>query len=286
MIIFEFTNPITMFKLKNSLTYLFVCFLMCSCNIEPFEGEIPSEDDVILKPSSCEEAIMNTASASQAVVSINSSDPSYPDLCNAYKTALEFQLELCGDEGGALKIIIESLNCSAGDSQNTTEVFAFMTANINGVQYDDMKPNAYLFFPGGATVNGIFARPDDDYLGIFGNSGYKNPTLVEASDRAIELHIPKALWDEGTYTLYDEFNDVFEGVCYFLYTDVSTLGTDFSIKDLPGEITISKFSLDERVIQGTFEFEYLIVNQIDNSEEGPYQVTGTFNYSLDDDYFD
>ncbi|GEM_PF-6520752 len=101
-----------MSKLKTtSIVFAFLTFLLNSCNIEPFEGEIPAPANDSGKPSSCEEAILNTAEASEDYVFANSSDSNYAELCNAYKTALEYQLELCGDEEGTLQTIIDSIDC-------------------------------------------------------------------------------------------------------------------------------------------------------------------------------
>ncbi len=144
-----------------------------------------------------------------------------------------------------------------------------------------MKPNGYLFFPGGASVNDSFTRSDDDYLVIQGNSGYKNPTTISLTDREINLKIPSIYWKEGTYVLYD----VFEGVCYYTFFGIDR-DANISVVDKVGEITISKFSLEDKIIEGTFKFEYILVNDDDDSEEGPFQVTGTFDYSLDDEFFD
>ena len=259
-----------------------------SCNIEPFEGEVPEESNNPSPASSCEEAIQNTAEAGTEFTSISSSDANYSKLCNAYKKTLEDQVAVCGDEGGVLQTIIDSIGDCEGDDGSIgggTEIRAFMTANINGEQYNDMKPNSYLFFPGGVSVNDFFTRVDDDYLVMQGNSGYTNPTTINLTDREINLKIPSVNWKEGTYPLYDDNNDIFEGVCYYTFFGLNYID-DKDTRDLTGEIIISKFNLVEKVIEGTFEFEYMLINEVDNSEEGPFRVTGTFDYSLDDEFFD
>ena len=54
-----------------------------------------------------------------------------------------------------------------------------------------------------------------------------------------------------------------------------------------GTITITEFNLSERVIRGTFEFEYTRYFVDTDIETGPFQcINGTFDYSLDDEYFD
>ncbi|GGD08264.1 hypothetical protein [Hyunsoonleella pacifica] len=274
---------------KYAFLLLSLCltFTFVSCNIEPFDGEIPEQTNTNL-PSSCDEATLNTANAAQAFAEASSSSENYSDLCSAYKAALEHQIELCGDDDGVFQTLINSLNCGDGNSGGETPsvtVRAFMTANINGQEYNDMKPNGYLFFPGGVSVNDFLSRPDDDYILIQGNSGYTKPTILADTDREINLRIPKPLWKEGSYVLYDEFNDVFEGVCFYTFFGLNKAG-EVSTKELPGEIVISKFDLDERVITGTFKFEYILVYEDGTPDEGPYEVTGTFDYSLDDEFFD
>ena len=69
------------------------------------------------------------------------------------------------------------------------------------------------------------------------------------------------------------------------WVTLTTHRLDIYAEDQVGEIIITKFSLLEKIIQGTFEFEYKLIGV--DSEEGPFKVTGTFIYSLDDDeYFD
>lgn len=271
-----------------SIAFLFIA---SSCNIEPFEGDIPEEIEDTL-PSSCEEAAINTGNAALAFGAVSTTDSNYSILCSAYKNALQDQVVVCGDEGDVFQTLIDSIgDCGEDDGEGDddgeeeVEIRAFMTANINGVQYNDMKPNGYLFFPGGAWVNGFIVRDDTDYLVIQGNSGYQNPTFIAVTDREINLKIPSVFWKEGTYDLYDDYNDVFEGVCYFTYFSHDT-PDGFSKVDKQGEIIISKFSLEERVIEGTFEFEYTIRDNSDYSEGEAYKVTGTFDYSLDDEFFD
>lgn len=279
------------FKTLFPILGILLLTIVSSCNIEPYEGEIQDQidDDKLDKPDSCVEATQNTADAGAVFIGASSGDANYFELCNAYKTALEYQIELCGDQGGVLQIIIDNLDCGEdnGDDGDTppASIKAFMTANINGLEYNDMKPNGYLFFPSGVSINDFFSRADEDYILIQGNNEYQNPTLITDTGREINLRVPKSLWKEGTFTLYDDLNDIDEGVCFYTFFGLNKPGDVFT-KELPGEIIITKFDLDERIIQGTFEFEYMMVKESDDSEEGPFKVTGTFDYSLDDEYFD
>ena len=277
-----------MAKLKLPFILILILCVFNACNIEPFEGETPDPTNLD-KPESCQDAIQLTIDAGIAYTQALSAGNATGESCLKYKMAVEYQIELCGDTGGNLQLLLDSLDCGDGntDGGGTGGAFAFMTANINGTIYNDMKPNSYLFFPGGADVNDYFSRSDDDYIRIQGNSGYKKPTVIEDTDREINLRIPSALWKEGTYTLYDDLNDVFEGVCFYTFFGLDW-ANGVNTRGLPGEITITKFSLDERVIQGIFQFEYMMEYENGSSVtvEGPFEVTGTFDYALDDEFFD
>lgn len=261
--------------------------IILSCNIEPYGGDI-TEDSIDTLPTTCEEAATNTSNAALNFANAATSDSNYHELCSAYKNALQNQLTICGDQTGTFQSLIDALGDCEGDDGtggNTNSVHAFMTANIDGTQYNDMKPNGYLFFPGGVTVNDYFSRSDDDYILIQGNNNYKNPSSTgSAVTREINLRLPSINWKEGTFALYDEYNDVFEGVCFYTFIRFD-YPENIEKKDLVGEIIVSKFSLEERIIQGTFEFKYMLIDKNDNSESGPFNVTGTFDYTLDDEFF-
>ncbi len=53
-----------------------------------------------------------------------------------------------------------------------------------------------------------------------------------------------------------------------------------------GELTITEFNLEDRVIKGTFEFTFELYNVNTGELSGPFDcLDGTFEYSLDDEYF-
>lgn len=59
------------------------------------------------------------AATDEAAAAYNN-DTSNTDLCNAYKTALQNQIDVCGDDNGALQTIIDGLgDCSQNQSNNT-----------------------------------------------------------------------------------------------------------------------------------------------------------------------
>ncbi|WP_298238189.1 hypothetical protein [uncultured Algibacter sp.] len=87
---------------------IFLLFLITGCNIEPFEGEIPENPN----PVSCPEALQNTT---EAVLAFNNATvENYAELCANYKAALEAQIAICGDEGGAFQLVIDGLGDCGG----------------------------------------------------------------------------------------------------------------------------------------------------------------------------
>lgn len=64
---------------------------------------------VIDNGSSCLQATQQVAIALSAYNATDSSMPEYPDICNAYKNALNTQIAACGDSSGALQSIVDSL---------------------------------------------------------------------------------------------------------------------------------------------------------------------------------
>lgn len=114
---------------------LICVFFLCSafqCDDEPLEGEF-----VIETPSdtNCETATLNTSEAALDFVSVN--DDNYEMVCNAYKAALEAQIGACGDENGALQIIIDSLGtCDNTANESNLEGTWLLTAWIGTESID------------------------------------------------------------------------------------------------------------------------------------------------------
>ena len=78
-----------------------VIFLFCSCQNEPYEG------DILIEDNSCEEAIQ--ASIDASINFSNASDEDYSVLCQIFRDALEDQIEICGDEDGSLQLLVDDL---------------------------------------------------------------------------------------------------------------------------------------------------------------------------------
>lgn len=158
---------------------------------------------------------------------------------------------------------------------------ALMTANINGVQFNSMKPYLYSLTGNDVNVMNNGAPPGDPrYLWIQGVTSDNLNTLSE-----IDLYIPDNLWIPGTYTLSEVNN--FEDVTYCQVKMLTNPGAAVLTTNIinSGTITITEFNLSTRRIKGTFSFNYEKI--VNGTSTGDFDVTnGTFNYALDNSYFD
>lgn len=263
------------------LTVFIALSLVLSCNIEPYESGNEEETN---KPKTCEEAIQSVVEAA-ANFSL-ATESNYADICKEYKISLKNQIAICGDEQGVLQAVIDGLgDCTVNiGGGNSFGDHAFMTANINKIQYDDLKPSTYLFGQG-IGFNGFFSRSDDDYIELQGNSTYSTPTVIEAETKEINIHIPSVYWKEGTFVMYHIDTDVSEPEIFYSFLEFD-ISSNIDKENIDGEIVIDEFNTVERVIKGTFKFDYKLTNTEDGSTDGPFKVTGTFDYPLDDDHFD
>ncbi|MBK5212036.1 MAG: fibronectin type III domain-containing protein [Flavobacteriaceae bacterium] len=162
--------------------------------------------------------------------------------------------------------------------------FALMTANIAGVQYNNMKP--FLFGQTDATRVVTFSGTNENFLAIQGNSAFMDPTFENTKE--INLFIPQSQWLPGTYLLTDTATSSgnAQSNVNIIYNDSSTPTTQ-AYEEEDGSITITKFDLQERVVEGTFEFRFKLYYV----DSGTYSEileckNGTFKYSLDASFFD
>jgi hypothetical protein len=168
----------------------------------------------------------------------------------------------------------------------TTISHALMTANINGSQYNNLVPNGWNFF--NTAINVLtFTTNNEKYIHIQGNS---HPGItLEPDSKEINLYIPESLWAVGTYTLGNnsvDNNQVPIPHVNIIYNDSSTPSSQaFELEN--GTISITEIDLVNRVIKGTFEFQFEVHYVGTNDILGPLDcLSGTFDYSLDDEYFD
>ena len=185
-------------------------------------------------------------------------------------------------------------NCSATENSNwvgpvhinpVTVVVdnspAIMTANIDGVQFNTLRPYLYSVIQTDVTVTGVTGSGEVRYLKI---QGTDNDTSINLNNsRQIDLHIPISKWAPGTYTLFNNSANTTEecwaGLLLFTNPDVDAVVVG-------GTLTITEFNLGTKRIKGTFSFTYEKFNTISGVSVGIFPVTnGTFNYGLDDPYF-
>jgi hypothetical protein len=290
-------------RLKYFGLFLVVAIVV-SCNIEEFEvddttNEVTtpdSEPEIELGSTTCEEAVARSIEAASSFAELDASSPSFVEACADYREVLEDQIRLCGDEGGVFQATINGLNCDANVESpelpteptnpfpENTNKRALMMANIDGEQFNNLRPNVFLLFNQAISVNGFFSRPDDDYLILQGGNTFTNPTLISQSSKQINIFIPSVLWQTGTFTMFSQSTEVDTPQIYYSFLRFD-LDENIDKEDIDGEITINDFNREERFISGTFRFTFKLINNIDGTDQGTFNVTGTFDYSLDDDGF-
>jgi len=151
---------------------------------------------------------------------------------------------------------------------------AMMTATIDGVYYSFMQPVLYGF----NDAVKIDVVSDETYLWIQGNT---NPTAPGATgNREINLHLHQDQWEVGSYDLVSEGGTV-DSYFNIIIQDPNTIA-----HEVEGTINITNFNTAVRVVEGTFELYYEIYKTDTGITTGPFTAAGTFDYSLDAEYFD
>ena len=175
-------------------------------------------------------------------------------------------------------------------SENTTNLNTeiipnFMSANINGIQFNNLKPMDYVDASTKQvtietyTTEGINYK----YLLIQGsnitmNSFASNESLI------INLRIPQSQWNVGTYDLVSENATIMNGSKSSIgFYDLGRGNKTISVEQ--GSIRVTDFDIVSKRIKGNFNITYYLITNND-IVEGPFTLTnGTFNYELDDPYF-
>ncbi len=175
-------------------------------------------------------------------------------------------------------------------SENTTNLNTeiipnFMSANINGIQFNNLKPMDYVDASTKQvtietyTTEGINYK----YLLIQGsnitmNSFASNESLI------INLRIPQSQWNVGTYDLVSENATIMNGSKSSIgFYDLGRGNKTISVEQ--GSIRVTDFDIVAKRIKGNFNITYYLITNND-IVEGPFTLTnGTFNYELDDPYF-
>ena len=168
---------------------------------------------------------------------------------------------------------------------NTEIIPNFMSANINGIQFNNLKPMDYVDASTKQvtietyTTEGINYK----YLLIQGsnitmNSFASNESLI------INLRIPQSQWNVGTYDLVSENATIMNGSKSSIgFYDLGRGNKTISVEQ--GSIRVTDFDIVAKRIKGNFNITYYLITNND-IVEGPFTLTnGTFNYELDDPYF-
>ena len=95
-----------------------VLFTAFTCENEPLEGEF-GDGGGTNSSLSCADASQNLVTATTNFAGVAPDDTNYTQLCLAYTSALEDQIEACGDDG-TIQAIIDSLG-TCGDNDLTAE---------------------------------------------------------------------------------------------------------------------------------------------------------------------
>ena len=150
-----------------------------------------------------------------------------------------------------------------------------MQATIAGIRYDEMMPFGYPFT---SAVSVYEPYGDERYLVVQGFAGVLNGSHVQ-----LEFRIKEQFWVAGTHDLVGGDLDNTVGV-YIIINDRP--GEENSIIDYEGNFTITSFDIENRRVQGTFEFPFRFA-PVGAVEYEIYEITeGTFDYPLDDEAFE
>ena len=163
-------------------------------------------------------------------------------------------------------------------------IVGYMNANVNGVQYNQMKPAFYTItgLAIGVSINSNIAN-NFKLIKIQGNS---DPFLTTTSGVEINLFLSQQYWTPGTYVLKSG-NTIIDGPEDYPYVDliIQESGTSIIENEIPGTITLLEFSSVTRKVKGTFSFTYNTSSN-GNPIGGPFTVTnGEFEFSLKDEVF-
>ncbi len=211
-----------------------------------------------LPPDDCTSA--QAASSSAATVYLNS--PS-TERCNAYKSTLENQIIVCGDEDGSIQITIDGL----GDCNDvgTSNGFA-MSFKLDGSQYNQNNPSGNNE-ASSSTISSSY--PSTEYILLQSRNGL-------FGDVEIDLWIKRD--DLVANTTYD-VNEGTDGVTTHIdLIDLRSTEFEYTIS---GTVTIDFVDSINKIVKGTFEFNSGINPW---STDSSNMVTeGIFNYVYDVD---
>jgi hypothetical protein len=170
------------------------------------------------------------------------------------------------------------VNVAAGNTTTTGPgTNGFMSAKVNGTQFDMMKPFFYPINGGSyAFINALMYG--SDALQIQGNSQPLNSDISGSTE--INLVIPRNLWHTGTFTLDSNTDFSSPDPITTCLANIIVPGNGFAGSET-GTITVTIFDVPTRHVKGTFSFSYTH-EDADGNLIGTEQVTnGTFDFTVD-----
>ena len=113
-----------------------------TCENEPLEGDFVTDNDS--NPSiSCADASQNLVTATTNFAGVAPDAANYTQLCLAYTSALEDQIEACGDDG-TIQAIIDSLGTCGEENQPNDCEIATTASNDAEAAYNNDNTNTDL----------------------------------------------------------------------------------------------------------------------------------------------
>jgi len=155
----------------------------------------------------------------------------------------------------------------------------FMNANINGSQFNAMKPFGYNITGAQTLVSNTGAPVGESRFAWIQGTDNQYPVINEANSRQIDIRIPDTMWAVGTYTLFDNWGDADQAYVEMLLWSP----TNPSAVDCSGTLEITEWNMSTRRVKANFQFTYTYIDDVVTETR---TVTGNFSYALDDDYFD
>lgn len=159
----------------------------------------------------------------------------------------------------------------------------FMSGELNGFPYQNLKPLTYLNESSFQTTLETYVTPltSHKYLVLQGTDMRIDGT-PSAESILINIRIPQSQWAVGVYELKDDVSFPMNGLnsCIGLVE----AGAGNKTKSLSGTISITEFDPIAKRIKGNFNFTYFRENDALLQHQLTF-TNGTFNYKLDDPYF-
>ncbi|SDI22475.1 hypothetical protein [Winogradskyella thalassocola] len=150
---------------------------------------INSLGDCAVSDGLCEEATASSQLAQNSYNSANSSN--FEELCNAYKNALNNQIEVCGDNG-SLQIIIDSLGDCELSTVETTGSWKLVNWNTDlfrDINNDGIETGFYLDEIDCYNNETITFNPDGTGTFFFRSKANITYTPVEGSDTDVDFSV-------------------------------------------------------------------------------------------------